>query len=71
MAKSKEMGGKDEKASVVTRRDLVTIVHKPEDERPYHIHAKSNGALIARVAADDERVDAFLERLDISVFHRE
>ena len=70
MTKSKELNGKDEKASVATRRDLVTIVRKAEDERPYHIHAKSNGALIARLA-DESKIDGFLERLDISVFHRE
>ncbi len=70
MTKSKIMGGNGEKAPVATRRDLVTIVHKPEDERPYHIHAKSNGALIARLA-DEHVIDSFLERLDISAFSRE
>lgn len=68
MAKSKDEIGAG-KARAVSRRDLVTIVVKPDDARPFHIHAKSNNALLARV--DKESIiDALLDRLDESVFYR-
>jgi hypothetical protein len=70
MTKSKDASGTGEVKDKVLRRDLVTIVEKPEfTERPFHIYAKSNGALLARV--DKESIiDSLLDRLDESVFHR-
>lgn len=65
--KKKQDGGDEAAAS---RRDLVCIVNKSSDDRPYHIYAKSNNALIARVA-EESQIDPLLNRLDESVFHRQ
>ncbi len=50
-----------------TRRDLVNVVTKSDDERPIHIHLKLDGKLIARLPNEDA-VDGFLSRLPDSVF---
>lgn len=52
----------------VSRRDLVEVRYQEGEERPYHIHVKHSGALIARLS-DEAQIDGFLNRLNEAVFH--
>ncbi len=54
-------------AAPATRRDLVSIVVKSDDDKPYHIHLKSTGKLIARLKTEGD-IDGFLNRLSETVF---
>ncbi len=57
----------DAGAAAATRRDLVNVVVKSDDDRPYHIHLKADGKLIARLKSADD-IDGFLNRLADTVF---
>jgi hypothetical protein len=67
MAKSPKGAPEGTDVTQVTRRDLVNIVVKSDDDRPYHIHLKVDGKLIARLKSEGD-IDGFLNRLSETVF---